>query len=227
MIIMSRYFYSLLLIIFITSCITEKQDNNEDRTTVKPLLSVKQNHLIVRKVFAKYDKEIEGWKAYQNLQSFIGQFQKITPNEALSNALELRDLTKALKDSVKPKIFENNAFKSRVNVLYTEALRLADMTYIPAIKAKEVNSQIDKVLSSYNALNQKINTVFTQKLFEDGIDFDDAYVGIDTTKIDSVSKINLNKHQINDSLLVKKKYKIDNKRKELFNKKERKLQKKE
>jgi hypothetical protein len=69
------------------------------------------------------------------------------------------------------------------------------MTYIPAMKAPEINDQVTKVLDVFSAVNSKINTVYAQQRFEESIDSDKFFVGLDTTKIDSVSKKRLRKEE--------------------------------
>ena len=165
-----------------------------------PLLSIVQKHVQFSSIKPSYTKKIDSWKEYKIVKEFIEKFTNTSPNEALSNALELRDLSAHLKDSIKPKIFETPAFESRINVFHNETLRLADMTFIRAIKASEVNHQIDKTLLAFSSMNSKINTVFSQKTFEDAIDIDDAFIGLDTTKIDRIS---LKSIQDNDEKMKK------------------------
>ena len=62
------------------------------------------------------------------------------------------------------------------------------MTFIPAIKAVEINEQTEKILSAFSAVNSKVNTILTKKRFEEAIDVDVSFIGLDSTKIDSVSK---------------------------------------
>jgi hypothetical protein len=146
------------------------------------------NHTIEQSVKPIFEKEISNWNDLKTLDSFLKRFEKASPNEVLSNALELNDLIRVLKDTVKPTIFKTPSFNARINILYNESLRLSDMTRIPAIKAAEVNEQADKILLAYSSLNSKINTVLSKKQFEDAIEIDAIYIGLDSTKIDSVSK---------------------------------------
>ena len=62
------------------------------------------------------------------------------------------------------------------------------MTTIPAIQASEVNLQTEKILESFSAVNAKINTILSKKRFEDEIDVDVKFIGLDSTKMDSVSR---------------------------------------
>ena len=107
--------------------------------------------------------------------------------------MELESLVKSLKDSVKPSLFNVLAFKARINILHNETLRLSDMTFIPAIKATEVNVQTAKIISAFSAVNSKVNTILLKKRFEDAIEVDVKFIGLDSTQIDSVSKKAINK----------------------------------
>lgn len=185
-----KYFLLFILFAFLFSCDDKQQTSLKEDT--KPLLSVINEYSAVKKIDPSFRKEIEDWKELQSLTSFFNRFKKVSANEVLSNALELRDLVVNLKDSIKPGLFDDNSFKTRVNILYNETLRLADMTTIPAIKASEVNIQTEKILKAFSAVNAKINTVFSKKRFEDAIDIDVTFIGLDSTKMDSVTKKSIN-----------------------------------
>lgn len=197
-----RHFIYLFLLIFIFSCGKKRKDlatNSQER----PKLSVVIEHAAFEDVKPAFEKEIADWQELKTVHSFLQKFQKVSPNEALSNALELRDLVLSLKDSVTPQNFKIPSFEARVNVLYNETLRLADLTLIPAINYEEVNLQVDKTLGAFSSVNSKINTLLSKKRFEDAIkvriDYD---IGIDPTKMDSISKKSI---QLNDKKRLLKK----------------------
>jgi len=224
---MIKYSFIFLLPFLLFSCTEKQKQEVLKKENKKPLLSVSKKHRAIIPAKAVFIKELGDWKEYRNLKNFMVQFQQITPNEALSNALELKDLTKSLKDSLHPKILDNKAFKAREDVLYNETLRLADMTHIPAIKAAEINKQVDQILEVYNALNTKINTIFIQKSFEDNLNFDEVYIGIDTTKIDSTSKVYLDKMKPKEIKPQKKKRLVTKKAFNLLNPKKKRLLKRQ
>ncbi|QTD38762.1 hypothetical protein JL193_05710 [Polaribacter batillariae] len=182
-----RHLILLLLSVFVISCGNKTQDV-ADLEKAKPLMRVVKKHKATVNVKSAFLQEVENWQELKAVDSFFVKFREISPNEALSNALELKDLVKNLKDSVTPTLFDTPSFKTRVNILYNETLRLADLTLISAIKANEVNKQVDKTIDAFSAVNTKINTVLTKKRFEDEIDIKIDYIGLDSTKIDSVSK---------------------------------------
>lgn len=206
---MKYIFY--IVVFFLISC-DDASQNKIEQNTPKPLLSVAKEHSNVVAVKSIYKKEIENWEELNSLNSVMSRFSKISPNEALSNALELKDLVKSLKDSITPTVFNIPSFNARVNLLNNEVLRLVDLTYISAITAEEVNKQVDKTLAAFSALNSKINTILSQKNFEDDIDIDISFIGIDSTKMDSVSKKAIDKQLNENTLFDKKKFERNNKK---------------
>ncbi len=154
----------------------------------KSELSISKQYKPIEEIRPIFKKETENWGELNTLHVFLERFKKTSPNEVLSNALELKSLVNNLKDSIKPKIFDTPSFNARINILSNEVLRLADMTFIPAIKAEEVTIQTEKILNASSAVNAKINAIISKKKFEDAINIDVSYIGLDSTKIDSVSK---------------------------------------
>ena len=159
---------------------------------IKSLLSVVKNYNFAEKVNPLFIKDIEDWEELKAVDNFLSRFKKASPNEILSNALELKELVQSLKNGIKPPLFENASFNTRVNILQNETLRLSDMTFIPAIKPEEVTMQTDKIMNAFSAVNSKVNSILLKKGFEDDIDLDIDYIGLDSTKIDSVSRKSIN-----------------------------------
>lgn len=112
------------------------------------------------------DQSFLSWKEYTLVSDKLEKFKSISANEALNNALQLSKLVKQLKDSIRPKDLLNNPFRTRINVLENEVLRLKDMTYISSITSKEVNNQVTKIMEAFSATNSKINTVYSQLKIE-------------------------------------------------------------
>jgi hypothetical protein len=94
--------------------------------------------------------------------------------------------------------------------LYTEALRLADLTDIGAIKAAEINTQLDKTMTAFSNVTIKINTVLEKINFENEINIDVPFIGLDSSKIDTISKksidLKFKEELINRSNLYKESY---------------------
>lgn len=177
----------LLLSVILFSCGNNKKDFI-NTTQEKPALSIAKSHVAIENILPVFEKKVASWQELKRVHSFLKKFINVSPNEALSNALELRDLVVSLKDSSKAATFENPSFNARVNLLHTETLRLADLTLIPAITSEEVHLQIDKTIAAFSAVNSKINTLLSKKQFEDEIDVKIDFIGIDSSKMDFVSK---------------------------------------
>jgi hypothetical protein len=169
------------------SCTPKKQER-EKLPLKKAKRSVVVKHTVPTKINDPFLENLENWKEYKILEEFAVKFHQTSPNEALSNALEMKTLVTNLKDSMKPTIFNSPSFNARINVLYSEAERFADITFIPAIETEEINRQIAKTLQAFSALNAKINTVLSQKYFEETIKISTDFIGLDTTKMDLISR---------------------------------------
>ncbi|WP_348724001.1 hypothetical protein [Tenacibaculum sp. 190524A05c] len=120
-------------------------------------------------------KQVNDWMEYENLNSYLKQFNNTSPNDALNMAVELNEYIKILKDSLKIEDLKTNSLNARFNVLRNEALRLTDMTRIPAIQPDQVNAQIDKILLVFNSYTQKVNTIYSKKKFDEEIDLDNFF----------------------------------------------------
>lgn len=171
---MNKYF---LFILLFSLCLF----NCKKSTQVAPdnIKKSDKNIVVDHKTYSKVDaaslKKIESWSDYHSFNDFIQRFKKTSPDEAFDNVSELKDLTRILKDSLVIPEFNTPAFKSRLNVLQNEVLRLSDMARIPAITSQEANSQIDKILLVFGSLNDKINTLYSQKEFEAELDLDNLF----------------------------------------------------
>lgn len=186
-----KHIIYILLVAILFSC-EDKKKGTTNKAHELPKLSNAIQHTLLKNVDVTFEKEIENWPDLKTATSFIKKFEKVSPNEAMSNALELRDLVASLKDNEIPKIFDIPAFHARTNVLHNETLRLADLTLIPAITSEEVNAQINKTIAAFSSVNSKINTILSKKRFVDAIDIDVKFIGIDSTKMDSVSLKSIN-----------------------------------
>jgi hypothetical protein len=186
-----KHILYLFLSLTLFSCGNNKKDALKAKQE-KPKRSIAKQHIRLENVSSDFKNKIEGWQDLQNATLFINKFDNVSPNEALSNALELRDLVASLKDNAIPESCDIPSFHARINVLHNETLRLADLTLIPAITSEDVNLQVDKTIAAFSSVNSKINTIYTKKRFEDAIDIEIDYIGIDSTKMDSVSKKSIN-----------------------------------
>jgi len=177
---------AFLLLVFIFAC--KKETIQQKSKNLKPQRSIVQKHLVNFSLESISKKEISTWKEYSAFNDFLNRFSSISANEALNNALELAELTKLLKDSIRPRDLGTPAFKTRINVLENEVLRLKDMTYISAISANEVNNQVAKILEAFAATNSKINTVYSQMALEKKIHSKNSIINLNVSKKKSIKR---------------------------------------
>tara|TARA_B100000795_G_C22789464_1_gene436190 strand:+ start:736 stop:1434 length:699 start_codon:yes stop_codon:yes gene_type:complete len=162
-----KFIYYFVFISLIISCDNGKI--NTAQVIKKPQSSLVKTHEEVANIETEFKLEIDTWKEYENLDIFLNQYISISPNDALNNSRELNDITTSFNDSIKPIFLETPAFNARINLLFNETLRLYDMSSIPAIKAEEVNEQVDRVLNAFSSINFKINTILKQRELEGNV----------------------------------------------------------
>ena len=167
-----RLLLSAFTFLFLFSCQNNKRIKQAN--TPKPQMSIIENHKKTIGLDNIAKKNVSTWNEYKSLQEFLQKFESISANEAINNAVELSHLVKIIKDSIRPKELLNSPFRARINVLHSEALRLKDMTLIPAITSKEVHNQVAKIIEAFSATSTKINAVFHQLEVKKEIDIDDT-----------------------------------------------------
>lgn len=163
----------LLVLVLALSCSQTKKKTK--KTTLQKSGMNITNSYNYNKIDSVFLIKLKNWKEYSDLAEFINQYKKTSPREALNNALELKSLTRKAKDSNTIKILKTSAFNARINVFENEVLRLADMTYIPAISPKQVNKQIKNVCSSFSSLNLKIMAIYKKDKFNDSVKIDEVF----------------------------------------------------
>lgn len=197
----------LIFILFFCICSCGKK-NETSTVVVEQQTSAFKKEITFEKVqpiTPEVQTAVSTWVEYTNLNTFISKFEKASPKQILDNALELRDLVFAAKESPsKPEYFNTPSLKARFSILHNITLRLADMTFIPAIKPEEVIEENKKMLAVYAGINSKLISIVTKLKFEEDIDFSLDYIGIDTTKVDSVSQRTINQTYLDNKDLPKK-----------------------
>ncbi len=172
---MKYFLYPLFFVFFAVSC-KKKTTKTTEKEVIRPEMSIVVNHKKPTPLQAEAKEKLKEWKDYNEFIIFLKRFENISPNEALSNATEIKTLIKKLKRNLQNKKtiilegFDSDAFKARVDVLENEILRLYDMSLIPSITAKEVNFTVDKIYLIFGSLNAKINTMFKLKHYNEEID---------------------------------------------------------
>ncbi|MGI9530370.1 hypothetical protein [Lutimonas sp.] len=153
------YFIFLLLI---CSCKNKKKEALEaDAVNQQIQTTIKANNSIIA-LNAKATDLVKSWPEYQSFKDLINQYQEITVSEALLNSVELSVLAQQLKDSIRVEKLNIPEVKIRLNVLYSETLRLADMSSIPTITQESVEEETNNMIDAFSALNLKINNMNRQ-----------------------------------------------------------------
>ena len=151
------------MLAFCLSACKNKEQKAEEENDSSPLESsmIKSEKPITR-LNSKSEDLIATWPEYQKFDELITQYQEISMNEALLNSVELSALAKELRDSIRVEKLNIPEVKIRLNVLYSETLRLADMSTIPTITEALVAQENNNVIDAYSALNLKINNMSSQ-----------------------------------------------------------------
>lgn len=190
-----RKFLILITLCVFFSCDKKKEENSQKQDT-KSLLSEVQIYKAAEKVDPIFLKEIENWQELKAVDEFLSRFNKVSSNEILSNAFELKGLVESLKNGVKPPLFNNPSFITRIDILHNETLRLVDMTFIPAITANEVTLQTKNIINAFSAINAKITSILLKERFEEEMEFEVQFIGLDSTNMDSISRVTIHKKAV-------------------------------
>jgi len=169
-----KYIFYILVLILI-STISCSKNNLKQQIASKDSLKVVTNRIEVplgEVLIPEAKKAVSNWKEYNEVDDFITQFYNISTSEALSNAKELSDLVKLMKDSTRVKNLKTPSVIARINVLENETLRLADMATIPSIKSVEVKEEVTSILTVFSAINSKINTIYKATAIQKSLDVD-------------------------------------------------------
>ena len=152
----------IISILMFTACKNkeEKKDVETDTSTIE--VSMVKSEKPISRLNKASEELIATWPEYQKFDELISQYQEISLSDALLNSEELAELARQLKDSIRIEELDIPEVKIRLNVLYSETLRLADMSTIPTITAALVTDENNNVIDAYSALNLKINNMSVQ-----------------------------------------------------------------
>ena len=154
-------FYFMLVLILISCKNKEKSDQVKASFNQERLNIIKSDKPIIP-LNTKAEDLVKTWAEYQNFEELVNQYQEITVSEALLNSVELSVLAQQLKDSIRVEKLNIPEVKIRLNVLYSETLRLADMSSIPTITEESVKQENNNMIEAFSALNLKINNMNLQ-----------------------------------------------------------------
>lgn len=159
----------LMLTLLLFACKNKEQKAKDANDSIPYVSNMIKSEKPISKLNSKSEELIATWPEYQKFNELISQYQEISMNEALLNSVELSELAKQLKDSIRVEKLNIPEVKIRLNVLYSQTLRLADMSTIPTITEVLVAQENNNVIDAYSALNLKINNMSVQDQLNDEI----------------------------------------------------------
>ncbi len=152
----------IILILLLISCKNKEKAEQDAAAINEEILSTIKSDKPITNLNNKAKDLVKTWPEYQNFNDLINQYQEITVSEALLNSVELSELAKQLRDSIRVDKLNIPEVKIRLNVLYSETLRLADMSSIPTISQESVEQENNNMVDAFSALNLKINNMNLQ-----------------------------------------------------------------
>jgi len=152
----------IILILLLISCKNKEKVEQDTAAINEEILSTIKSDKPITNLNIKAKDLVKTWPEYQNFNDLISQYQEITVSEALLNSVELSELAKHLRDSIRVGKLNIPEVKIRLNVLYSETLRLADMSSIPTISQESVEQENNNMVNAFSALNLKINNMNLQ-----------------------------------------------------------------
>jgi hypothetical protein len=143
-------------------------------------------------------KELQSWDSYFLFSRFVKEhFSTVSASQALELSQELLEVVSEMKDSLKLPVLKTKSTYARLHVLYSEAYRLKDMAEISSIKPEEVQLQTAKIIAAFNALNSKINSVYSRNIFDEDLHFDESLFEVYPQKEELYSPKKQRKYPLN------------------------------
>lgn len=170
-----KYIYPCLLIILLLnfSCIRNKEtaEVSEKSDSLKFDANRIENR-IGETLSPDAKVALNNWKEYKDVDELLLKYYSITTLEALTDAKELSELVKLMKDSIRVEELQKQNIIARINVLHNETLRLADMATISSISKEEVKEEVGNIVSIFSAINSKINTIYQAESLQEALEVD-------------------------------------------------------
>lgn len=170
-----KYIYPFLLIILLLSFSCNKNKKAQEVSEKSDSLKLDANRIenrIGETLIPEAKEALANWKEYQDVDELLLKYYSITTLEALTNAQELSNLVKLMKDSIRVDKLQKPNIIARINVLHNETLRLADMATIPSISKEEVKEEVSNIVEIYSAINSKINTIYQAETIQNALEVD-------------------------------------------------------
>jgi len=157
-----------VIMALLLSCKNKNEQNMQEYSEqLEAESTMKTEHRIIP-LSPKSEEQVKDWPEYQKFSDLVGQYQEITLTDALLDSKELSEIAQQLRDSVRIEGLDIPSIKMRLNVLYSETMRLADMATIPTITEMSILKENNNVIQAFSALNLKINNMYSmEKLNEE------------------------------------------------------------
>ena len=157
-----------VIMALLLSCKNKNEQNMQEYSEqLEAESTMKTEHRIIP-LSPKSEERVKDWPEYQKFSDLVGQYQEITLTDALLDSKELSEIAQQLRDSVRIEGLDIPSIKMRLNVLYSETMRLADMATIPTITEMSILKENNNVIQAFSALNLKINNMYSmEKLNEE------------------------------------------------------------
>ena len=170
-----KHIYPFLLIILLLNFSCNRNKETAEVSEKSDSLKFDANRIenrIGETLIPEAKAALKNWKEYQNIDELLLKYYSITTLEALTNAKELSELVKRMKDSISVEKLQKPNIIARINVLHNETLRLADMATIPSISKEEVKEEVGNIVSIYSSINSKINTIYQFETIQNALEVD-------------------------------------------------------
>jgi hypothetical protein len=164
---LKKIFLLSLFSLCLSSCNDKKHQESQTQSqkTVKSD-NKKSTNSIGETLTPEAKKIVQDWNEYLTIDEILNDFYSINTDDALLKAKSLSERAQELKDSIRIPAFDRPDIKIRLNVLYNNTLRLADMENISSIETQEIKTEISNILNAFSAINSKINNLTNQQYLE-------------------------------------------------------------
>lgn len=169
-----KYLYPFLFLILLISfsCNSKKADDNQSVIDSLVVNSNRITNTISETLIPAAKKDLENWQEYSDVDELLISYYNISVSEALSKSAELARLVELMKDSIRVETVNKLNVIARFNVLHNETLRLADMATIPSITDEEVDEEVEQIISVFESVNAKINTIYKAIDLQNSLEID-------------------------------------------------------
>ncbi len=181
-----KYMYLLLVLGLCFACSKKKEASKSEGTKLMKSYvgekdkEVKFDTVHLEKV--RFKDSIKDWKGYHKIDALLKVLKTSTPNELLYTADDFVKDIKLMKDSIPVESLKKPGMRARINGMYNQALRLKEMSTIPAITVDEVVKQTVGLYAIFNMITTKVNAIYDQENFENELLEEDFIF----SKIDSI-----------------------------------------